>query len=137
MKPQELRRRKNKAPSAAVLPGVPVQGKPELPAREGGWHALTIQMWTTAWDSPMASRWMEADLQGLFVLAELTEQFWRKPGPVLAKEIRQARMAYGLTPLDRNRLQWKIDPAEKKTPEPVASRPAFDPRKVLEMRKAK
>lgn len=83
----------------------------------------------------MARKYLQADLHGLYVLAELVDQFWSKPTPYLSAEIRAVRMPYGLTPLDRNRLDWKIEtpkPAETQTTEPAKVRADFDPGKVLE-----
>ncbi len=88
----------------------------------------------------MAARYLPADLPGLYVLVELVDQFWLKPSADLAKEIRQQRQPYGLTPLDRNRLDWKIEapkPAETTAAPEVKARADFDPRKVLEMSAAR
>jgi hypothetical protein len=86
----------------------------------------------------MATRYVEGDMDGLIVLARLMDR-WNcgEQTTQLAAEIRLQRMPYGLTPLDRNRLQWKIEPAAAKPaePKPEPKRAAFDPRKVLEMKR--
>ena len=61
----------------------------------------------------MAPEFLEADVHGLFLLAELEDDFHKAERPrdrvELAKEIRLQRQAYGLTPIDRRRLQWEVD----------------------------
>ncbi|HEV3309412.1 MAG TPA: hypothetical protein VG815_02690 [Chloroflexota bacterium] len=61
----------------------------------------------------MAPEFLHADVHGLFLLAELEDMFhWAdKPSQKieLAKEIRLQRVAYGLTPIDRRRLQWEVE----------------------------
>jgi hypothetical protein len=100
----------------------------------GDWHPLTRQWWKRAWSSPMAAEWAEADLDGLFVLAVLQDSFYRDPDPKLAAEIRLQRQCFGLTPLDRRRLQWEVERGEQaqesSTRRKVATRAprASDPR---------
>jgi hypothetical protein len=141
-KDPKIRQRTNKKPSASSIEAVPVLESglaPELPARgleATPWHPLTVAFWTDVWGSPMARKYLQADLHGLYVLAELVDQFWTKPTPYMSAEIRAVRMPYGLTPLDRNRLDWKIEapkPAETTAVPEVKARADFDPRKVLEM----
>lgn len=61
----------------------------------------------------MAGEWDTSDRGGLLVLAVLVDDFWTAPGPdarrALAAEIRLQRQAYGLAPIGRRRLAWKID----------------------------
>ena len=137
LKDPALRQRRNKAASAAELPATSSVGfAHELPA--GEWHQRTRDFWRRVWSSPMATRYVEADLDGLYVLAGLMDQWHVGPQtPMLAAEIRLQRVPYGLTPIDRNRLQWKIEPpaAKPAEPPPEQKRPAFDPRKVLEMKR--
>lgn len=81
----------------------------------------------------MADEFLHADTDGLLMLAVLEDAFWKSPDKKLAGEIRLQRQCYGLTPIDRRRLQWEIVRAEKaertrKKPEaPVAG----DPRVAL------
>ncbi len=70
---------------------------------------MTVEWWEDTWRSPMASEFVQADTHGLYLLAELVDAFWREPSISLAAEIRQHRMAFGLTPIDRRRLQWEIE----------------------------
>lgn len=119
-----LRKRRNKTATAArlTLDGPAIEA-PELPQRydeEGepiDWHPRTLQWWATVWESPMAPEFLDADVEGLFLLAELEDDFHRATSPrqriELAKEIRLQRQCYGLTPIDRRRLQWEIDRGEE------------------------
>ena len=134
-----LRQRRNKAPSVAVLPAhvdVPV---PAMPVRAKGdeWHPLAVEFWQRMWTSPMAVKYLDADRNGQLVLLELVDQFWKKPNHLVAKEIRQHAIGYGLNPLDRNRLQWKVEEEGPKKAEPQKVRRDFDPGKVLEMPRKK
>lgn len=101
------------------------------------WHALTLTWWRDVWKSPMAAEFLDQDVHGLFVLAELVDQFWYSPDSKLAAEIRQQRMCFGLTPIDRRRLQWevqKVESNERKVNRPDApsrQRLQGDPRAAL------
>ena len=107
------RQRRNKSASAANLPASDRQEAPSLPAgRE--WHAETKAWWADVWVSPMASQFLQADVHALRRLAVLIDDFWVAPGTSLAGEIRQQEARFGLTPLDRWRLQWKLDEGPKK-----------------------
>jgi hypothetical protein len=78
------------------------------------WHAQTSEWWRAIWRSPMSSQWLEADRQGLYRVAMLVDAFWHGGGDVrLASEIRLQQQAYGLTPLDRERLQWSFEHPDK------------------------
>lgn len=61
----------------------------------------------------MAAEFLRADEHGLFRLAVLIDDFWRKPSQALAAEIRLEQQAYGLSPLDRRRLQWQVVQTEE------------------------
>ncbi|MBW1600885.1 hypothetical protein JJV70_01960 [Streptomyces sp. JJ66] len=62
----------------------------------------------------MASEFVDGrvDVHGLYMLAVLVDDFWREPSASLAAEIRLQRQCFGLTPIDRRRLQWEIDRGE-------------------------
>jgi hypothetical protein len=125
-----VRQRRNKTATAAKLPlgGASTVDVPELPERfredrETGeftpisWHPRTSAWWSTVWASPMAPEFLDADVEGLFLLAELEDDFHRaesaKERIELAKEIRLQRQCFGLTPIDRRRLQWEVDRGEE------------------------
>jgi hypothetical protein len=122
-KPSATRQRRNKTSTSAKLSLLPSGIKaPKLPVRkdEDGkvikWHPQTLSWWKDVWASPMAPEFLEADVHGLFMLAELEDAFNRadkvKERIELAKEIRLQRQAFGLTPIDRRRLQWEVERTE-------------------------
>jgi hypothetical protein len=109
-----------------------------LPADDHVWHPLTLAWWRDVWRSPMAPEYDPSDIHGLYVLAMLVNGFWDKPHWTAAAEIRLQRQSFGLSPIDRRRLQWeieKVDEAQDKgrrrrAASPKAD-PAVDPRSVL------
>ena len=111
-KPASQRRRRNKMSTNAQLrvldpADVDVPALPELDGRV--WGELTLAFWADIWASPMSAEWDRSDIHGLYVLAGLVDEFWLNPSTVLAAEIRLQRQAFGLSPIDRRRLQWEID----------------------------
>lgn len=128
-------------PSKARQRGLTVLGPsdvamPVLPSTHV-WHPQTLAWWTDLWSSPMASELVKADVHELFVLAVLVDAFWTNPSKELAAEIRLQRQCFGLTPLDRRRLQWEIERGEsavaatKERKKPAAVRKGKDPRSLL------
>jgi len=110
-KPPELRQRTNKAATAATLSESGVQA-PVLP--KGIRCKETRAWWEAIWASPMAAQWLESDVQALLRLAILQDQFWTTPTKELADSIAKHEARFGLTPLDRMRLQWKLEAAPEK-----------------------
>lgn len=107
------RARRNKVAGARTLTAVVEPEIPELPPdADVVWHSLTVSWWNDIWSSPMAPEYEESDVHGLFVLAMLVNAFWTEPAQTLAAEIRLQRQCFGLTPIDRRRLQWEIERAE-------------------------
>ena len=135
-KPAATRQRRNKVAGMATLRPVADLETPELPAHPGeGWHDLTVRWWDDLWSSPMAPEYDTSDIHGLFMLAVLVDGFWWAPSKELAAEIRLQRQAFGLSPIDRRRLQWEIDRGEQaeesRTKRKTKPRPAKDPRESL------
>lgn len=147
-KDPRLRQRRNKASTAATLGGgeQPVAVKrlaPELPKRrkdERPWHAETLAFWREVWASPMAAEFIACDVPGLVNVARLQDSVNYGDLTSLA-ELRLQRQCFGLTPLDRRRLQWETERGEtaerrraeqKRAPLPQPSS-KNDPRKVLRM----
>jgi hypothetical protein len=140
-KPAHLRQRTNKKAGSTVLELVPgAVGKrkiPEIPNPDGReWHPFTLLQWANAWRSPMASQWLDSDFDGLARLAWLWDDYNRTHGLDYIKEIRLQSAAFGLTPLDRSRLQWEVlktnDAEERaKRRQPVHRTGTNDPRSVL------
>lgn len=105
------RARRNRVSTAATLAVDPNIEAPKLPMRF--WHEQTRAWWRDIWSSPMAPEYDESDRHGLFALAVLVDDFWTTEDAKLRKgiaaEIRQQRQGFGLTPMDRRRLQWEIE----------------------------
>lgn len=87
----------------------------EVVTLEVQWHQETLDWWRDVFSSPMAGEFHSSDRHGLFRLAVLIDEFWAKPSTQANAEIRLAQKDYGLTPLDRRRLEWTIASAEKAT----------------------
>lgn len=94
------------APETPTIPPIP---NPD----DRKWHALTIRAWEHAWSSPMASQWLETDADALGRLALLWDEFYKSPDANGLKEIRLQSALFGLSPLDRSRLQWEVNRADE------------------------
>jgi hypothetical protein len=138
--------RRNRTTTKATLVADPSVTAPPLPAREAGWTQQAVDFWADIWASPMAPEYHESDIHGLYVLIGLVDAYWTAGNPTaqvkFAAEIRQQRQCFGLTPIDRRRLQWEIargDEADEKTTSRRAAKAssakaptaAADPRRVL------
>lgn len=113
-----------------IMPPLPERGKNEKP-----WHPRTVQFWKMVWSSPMAGEFLPADVPGLEHVAELEDLVNYGDHSVLS-ELRLQRQCFGLTPLDRRRLQWEIErgeAAEKRRVKSTAPKPrrGKDPRSYL------
>lgn len=148
MPPQPKRNpaRRNKSATRATLTRDHDLIAPALPERENGWHHLTEEWWADIWASPMAPEYDSSDLHGLYVLADLIDAYWLEDSAraraALAAEIRLQRQCFGLTPIDRRRLQWEIERtdeaqdrgAKRRAAKPrVEADPSVDPRSVLRL----
>ena len=145
------RARRNATPGSAQLPaGSRAPAVPELPTiGRRRWHPQTIVWWEDVWKDPMSAEFANSDKHGLFMLAELVNAFWKLTAtnplrPKLATEIRMQGQRFGLSPLDRRRLQWEIErgaDAEDRTSHRAAQRtanrrkPGDDPRAHLKVQK--
>lgn len=138
-KDPRIRQRTNKASTRTTLEATaPQRGRaPQLP-RGRDWRTETRRWWRSVWHSPMAAEYLDADVHGLFRLAVLVDEFWTEPTPKLAGEIRLQQQAFGLTPLDRRRLEWSIEQVEGASSRRQQRRAqrvgeqAVDPRQVLD-----
>lgn len=143
-KHSSTRARRNRTSTAATLHADPSLPVPELPG--DGWHPMTREFWDDLWSSPMAPEYDDSDKHGLFMLAQIVNDFWTTESPdmrsKLAAEIRMQRNRYGLSPMDRRSLQWEIQRVEegqeratkraaRSAPTVPAQLPAGDPRAVL------
>lgn len=81
----------------------------------------------------MSTQWLETDVDGLGRLAVLWDEFYKSPDTKVMGEIRLQEQRFGLSPLDRSRLQWEVaraDQADRRRPRPL--RPTgTDPRAAL------
>jgi hypothetical protein len=111
-----VRARANKASTRAELDGDGVE-VPPMPKHyetvdgktvETPWHPMAIAWWNDIWPSPMAQQWHSSDIHGLYAVLYLYDSFFRNPNVKDHAEIRLARQPYGLTPLDRRRLEWTL-----------------------------
>lgn len=143
-KSSATRQRRNKTSTAATLTLAPSGKKPPtLPKRkdERGkfvkWHPRTLKWWESVWHSPMANEFLDSDVHSLLTLAELEDEFHKttdvRTRLELVKEIRLQRQAFGLTPIDRRRLQWEVRRASEAEAKPAKKRgrPKKDPREYL------
>ncbi len=146
-KPTALRQRTNRTATRAILSAETGTRRraPLLPDRTDAdgapreWHRLTVLWWRDVWRSPMAPEFLQADIHGLYLLAELVDQFWVTPNKELAAEIRLQRQCFGLSPIDRLRLQWEVERVEAATrkqqpPQPMQpTATEDDPRQYLKV----
>jgi hypothetical protein len=136
-KPAHLRQRTNRKAGATTMSLPSVVDVPKLPNPDGRtFHPLTVTAWKRAWASEMAGQWLETDADGLGRLALLWDQFYNDPKAITLAEIRLQEQRFGLSPLDRSRLQWEVsraEEAEQKRPKatPVNRTGTHDPRRVL------
>ena len=138
-KPAHLRQRMNRVSGAAILPndGEARALPAKLPARrpdESAWHPWTHAWWKLLCAAPMAREYLASDLPGLIRLAVLIDTFHREPSPHIAAEIRLQEQRFGLSPLDRRKLEWSIQKTEAETAKRKLSTVDVrraDPREVL------
>lgn len=136
-KPAHLRQRTNRKPGATTLTMPVDPDVPAIPNPDGRvWHPLTLVAWQHAWESPMSGQWLEVDADGVGRLAILWDDYYKTGSLDALREIRLQAPSYGLTPLDRSRLQWEVergDSAERKLKQRAepAKRVSGDPRALL------
>lgn len=83
----------------------------------------------------MAGEYLPSDVDGLGRLAILVDEFYKTLDPKLMTEIRQQEARFGLSPVDRSRLQWEVAKGEeadrRRTPKQREQSAGDDPREVL------
>lgn len=92
----------------------------------------------------MAGEYLPSDVDGLVMIAELRDDYYRHPVTKdrigMMAELRLQEQRFGLSPIDRRRLQWEVergDEAEERTTKrretqkTTKSRAAGDPRALL------
>lgn len=134
-----LRRRTNKPSTHEILDPAARAKAPPLTKEILGTdhiHPTVHRWWRVVWRSPMAPRWLESDVEVLYLTAALRNEFAKKPLTALAGEIRQQEARLGLDVMSRRRFDWRIEgpaapqqPTAAAAPAPVDDGP--DPRSVL------
>lgn len=136
IKDPSIRARRNKSTTRSTLASqVPKGDRPALPVRadvktglDVPWHPLTVAWWEDVWSSPMAPEWAQSDSHGILVLAQLIDDYWtagnRTARTEIAAEIRLQRQGFGLSPLDRRRLEWQIEQTDAAKAQGTARRTA-------------
>lgn len=83
----------------------------------------------------MASEYLPSDVDGLGRLAILVDEFYKTLDPKLMTEIRQQEARFGLSPVDRSRLQWEVAKGEeadrRRNPPQRKQAAGDDPREAL------
>lgn len=136
-KPPGQRRRRNAGQSQwTPLPAGGRKGRAPNPRTDRKLGRIAQQYWKTLWSSPMATTFVDADIQALTRLAvlvddraraesadgllEIVESEYGGEVKVIVgqfsgdAEIRQLEDRYGVSPLARRRLQWEIAQGEVK-----------------------
>jgi hypothetical protein len=137
--------RKRQGQGAVLSRDVEVPKPPLPPLRD--WHEMVEAWWDDVWASPMAQEYDESDKHGLFAMAVVVDEFWKaetvSAREIASREMRLQGVRFGLSPIDRRRLQWEIEKADeaqqrgqkrRRTAEEHSSpgpRAAHDPRSVL------
>ena len=79
----------------------------------------------------MSSEYVDSDIKGLGALAILWDDFYLAPSPTgrkeLMAEIRLQEVRFGLSPIDRRRLQWEIKRVEPDKPKPKKTQKKENP----------
>ena len=119
----KMRQRRNKASTAAALSSVVAAVSVEIPkCPDGKWHPAAVTWWKEVWSSPMVAEYTNTDRQELMKLLRLENDFHQAEKPrerlSLLAEIRLQRQCFGLTAMDRRRLNWSIE--APKTEKPAA-----------------
>ncbi len=140
------RARRNKASTHDVLKTddakslkAPPLTAADIGLTKGGVHKLVQRWWKTIWKEPMAARWLQSDIEGLYLIARLRHDFWSGTGAgltTLASEIRQQERRWGLDIPARRSLDWRIEasqpaPVAEIAPVPDLPEEAEDPRTLL------
>lgn len=143
-KPAHMRQNRTKKSGATTLQNpdasqpkrrkAPPLQNPDPSKRE--FHKLTRAWWKHVWESPMAGEYLTTDIDGLARVALLVDDYYKNPNKEVLAEIRLQESRFGLSPVDRSRLQWEIVKGEeaerkRKPPKTQAEPSDIDPRGIL------
>ena len=132
---QNRTKKAGRAQLSPVDPDAAIKPPPLQNPDKRKWHRLTRAWWKRVWQSPMASEYLPTDIDGLARLAILVDNYYVHPHKDLAGEIRLQEARFGLSPMDRGRLQWEVqrgEEAERKRKSPQHKRSSGkDPRANL------
>lgn len=134
---QNPRKKSTKAVLVPVKRGTQIPDIPNPDDRE--FHRLTVKWWDNVWTSPMASEYLETDIDGLGRVALLIDEYYKNPagraGRDILAELRLQEARFGLSPIDRSRLQWEVQKGEeaqkKRQPQRAPQSSGKDPRSAL------
>lgn len=80
------------------------------------WHPMVLRWWKDIWASPMAPEYVDSDVNGLFRVAMLYNDFWTaetaKERAEIQVRLEKADADYGTNPMARRRLEWQIEATE-------------------------
>lgn len=139
-KAANLRQRRNKKAGATNLSLVNSSIKKRIPKLQNPdnrtFHPLTEEWWKRVWKSPMAGEYLPTDIDGLARVALLIDNYYKSPHREILSEIRLQEARFGLSPVDRSRLQWEVQRGEeaekkRKPPQSKVAPHKKDPRGVL------
>jgi hypothetical protein len=112
------RQRRNRASTNTLLHVAGPEDEIDIPKlfrhpHEDGWHQLTLHWWVEVWRSPMRTEFTDADREGLMMLAMIVNDFFTAKSArdrlFALAEVRLQSVRFGLSPIDRRRLQWEVE----------------------------
>lgn len=105
-----------------------------MPAHRKDWLPEVRKAWARIWDSPLAGELAEEDQILLAVAFEALQKFYEKPTVLGGKVVMGIFAPFGITPLDRRRLNWtRQKPQEQAQKKPASAvHTGADPRDVLD-----
>lgn len=116
-KPPGQRVRRNKDQREWVTLDGTARKPPALPAKKPTWLKSTREWWKLLWASPMASVYLEADLDSLYRLARLKDREARGDLKDTAlSSLQRLEDQFGLSPKARQNLQWQVKAQTGKAP---------------------
>lgn len=118
--PAQRARRNRKSTHHVIDASSRVEKRPPLTKELLGVEVVPSQVqrwWRVVWASPLATQWIEADVEVLYLLAALRCAFLEKPTAAMAGEIRLQETRLGLDLMARRRLDWRIEETKGGVPE--------------------